>query len=499
MTRRIDTGQPAAEVTSTHAAAGRPTQIRASLVESIPLGLEDLRGTPGVQYTEDVLVRMTNEAQKTLDVTAMYWNLLPDTKGHDESGFSESQLDELGAKAGRDLLNALHHAAARGVTIRILESPGFGPQGQTTESQQLQEAFPDQVTLFEINMGDWYGGAGIMHQKIWIFDQRHVYLGSANMDWKSIMQVKEMGVAVENSPTLANDATRYFEGWCEFATLKPPQTVAVFDPVANIQRTVPVWSDLAPEDQRARSPLATKAFTTNYNLAHPMQLTIDGDRSEVFLSGCPREVGGPGRTYDGDALVHTIQDARRSVCISVMDFAPFSLYSRQGNDKGNGNKDSSVPGADAIPTDTPVWWPELFDALLSSALTRKTHVRLLISNWAHTAECIAPGLQALQQAANAGRASPYMSAGQLEIKQFMVPGWNSTTGTHRQYPGHSRVNHTKYIVTDRRINIGTSNMTWDYFTSTAGSSFNTDHAGLVTTLQAVFDRDWRSPYAYALD
>ena len=65
-----------------------------------------------------------------------------------------------------------------------------------------------------------------------------------------------------------------------------------------------------------------------------------------------------------------------------------------------------------------------------------------------------------------------MTAGQLEIKQFIIPGWDSTSGSRRKYPGHTRVNHTKYIVTDRRINIGTSNMTWDYFASTAGSSFN---------------------------
>ena len=41
-----------------------------------------------------------------------------------------------------------------------------------------------------------------------------------------------------------------------------------------------------------------------------------------------------------------------------------------------------------------------------------------------------------------------MSAGQLEIKLFMVPGWNSTSGSKRKFPGHTRVNHTKYIVTD---------------------------------------------------
>ena len=135
--------------------------------------------------------------------------------------------------------------------------------------------------------------------------------------------------------------------------------------------------------------------------------------------------------------------------------------------------------------DTPVWWPALFDALLSAALTRKVYVRLLVSKWAHTSGLIEPLLIALQKAADAGRVDSFMSSGQLEIKQFIIPGWDSTTGSRRKFPGHTRVNHTKYIVTDRRINIGTSNMTSNYFASTAGSSFNHDHPALVRTLQAV--------------
>ena len=125
-------------------------------------------------------------------------------------------------------------------------------------------------------------------------------------------------------------------------------------------------------------------------------------------------------------------------------------------------------------------------------------MRLLVSKWAHTSGLIEPLLIALQKAADAGRADSLMSSGQLEIKQFIIPGWDSTTGSHRKFPGHTRVNHTKYIVTDRRINIGTSNMTWDYFAATAGSSFNDDHPTLVRTLQAVFDRDWASSYAWRL-
>jgi phospholipase D3/4 len=465
-----------------------PTAARACLVESIPVGLEDLRGTPGVQYTEDVLVRLTRAARSTIDLTAMYWALLPDPAGDDEKGFTDSQLEAMGAGAGRALYQALRDAAARGVAIRIVQSPGFS--GQKQESDTLREEFPDRVSIRSIDMGKWYGGSGIMHQKIWIFDSRHLYLGSANMDWKSISQVKEMGVAVEDCAELAADARKYFDTWWTFSAIEPT-SVEVFDPLARIYRRVPPWSTLVPPSQRAASPLAADEYATSFNRDNPLSLEIGGERGGIFLTGCPDEVRGTGRTWDGEGLVDTINDARRSISVSVMDFGPIGLYSRQS---------AGPPLADEgfIPNNTPVWWPALFDALLSAVLTRKVYVRLLVSKWAHTSRLIEPLLIALQRTADAGRADSFMSSGQLEIKQFIIPGWDSTTGSGRKFPGHTRVNHTKYIVTDRRINIGTSNMTWDYFASTAGSSFNDDHPALVRALQSVFDRDWASSYAWRL-
>ena len=461
--------------------------VRASLVESIPVGLEDLRGTAGVQYTEDVLVDLTRAAQSTIDVTAMYWALLPDPTGDDEKGFTNAQFDTMGAGKGRALFQALRQAAGRGVSIRILQSPGFS--GHKQESDALQQEFPEKVTIHSVDMGKWYGGSGIMHQKIWLFDARHLYLGSANMDWKSITQVKEIGISVEDAPELAADATKYFNTWWAFSALTPA-SVEVFDPVARINRRVPPWSTLADPDHRAESPLDDDQFATGFSRTNPLPLTLNGEHGGVFLTGSPSEVRGRGRTWDGDGLVHTIDDACRSICVSVMDFGPIGLYSRRS---------SAAPiNAGTFPDDTPVWWPSLFDALLSAALTRKVYVRVLVSKWAHTSGLIEPLLVALQKAADAGRADSYMSSGQLEIKQFIVPGWDSTAGDNRKYPGHTRVNHTKYIVTDRRINIGTSNMTWDYFASTAGSSLNSDHPSLVRRLQAVFDRDWASSYAWRL-
>ena len=236
---------------------------RAHLVESIPVGLEDLRGTAGVQYTEDVLVRLTGSAQSTIDLTAMYWALLPDSESIDEKGFTPEQFERMGAGAGRALYDALRNAAMRGVTIRILQSPGFS--GQKQESDTLREEFPDRVSIRSIEMGKWYGGGGIMHQKIWIFDSRHVYVGSANMDWKSISQVKEMGIAVEDCPDLAADAGCYFESWWCFSALTPA-CVETFDPVARIDRTVPRWSNLVPVAQRAPSPLGGEQYSATSGL-----------------------------------------------------------------------------------------------------------------------------------------------------------------------------------------------------------------------------------------
>jgi len=465
------------------------SEARGYLVESLPKGLEDLRGTPGVRYTENVLVELTRQARSTIDLTAMYWNLKPDPQSPDESGFTDEQFAKMGADTGVALFDALREAAARGVRIRILESPGFSPNSKP-ESATLRDEFPQVVEIFEIDMGRWYGGSGIMHQKLWVFDDRHLYLGSANMDWKSITQVKEMGIAVENCPELAADARKYFNGWCAFSKLEA-SSLEIFDPLVRVDRRVPPWSRRVPESRRVLSPLADEQYATAYNHQNPMPLELNGEPGGAFLTGCPDEVIGSGRTSDCAGLVDTIRDARKSVCVSVMDFAPVGLYTRQSAGPAVG-EDGDVPN------NTPVWWPSLFDALLQGVLTRKIYVRMLVSKWAHTSGLIEPYLRALQSAADAGRDDSSMVAGQLEIKQFIVPGWNSTSGSLRKYPGHSRVNHTKYIVTDRRINVGTSNMTWDYFACTAGSSFNADHPRLVQTLQNVFDRDWASSYAWRL-
>jgi phospholipase D3/4 len=459
----------------------------AFLVESIPNGMESLEGTKGVRYTKNVLTDLTNKAKETIDMTAMYWTLKPNAERPDEAGFTEEQFLEMGGNYGRALSDALVNAAKRGIKIRILQSPGFEGNGEKQEIDELV-MYKNHVEVRQINMEDWYDG-GIMHQKIWVFDNRDIYLGSANMDWRSLTQVKEMGIVLEDQPDFAKDVTHYFDGWWHVASMETPKKETVFDHASGFTRTVPAWSPLVSEEKRIPSPLDVEELRTYYNMENPMPLMFNGQQTEAFITGCPIEFCAPGRTYDGDALVKTIMGAQKSICISVMDFVPVSLF-RGKLDRATGK--AVINGQTA----TAAWWPMLFNTLIHAVITNGSHVRLLISKWKYTSSIMEPFLRALKETASAGRANYSTNCGSLEIRLFYVPGWHSTLGPFRLYPGHTRVNHSKYIVTDQRLNIGTSNMTWDYFTNTAGTSFNSNHPGLVKKLQEIFDRDWESEYAY---
>jgi phospholipase D3/4 len=461
---------------------------RAYLVESIPTEMEALGQLQGVDFTKYALKRLVDSSRETIDLCAMYWNLLPDVGSVEEAGFTDAEFDQLGAVHGRHLLQALAKAAQRGVRLRVLQGPGF--KDRAPESAALALQYPDQIQVRQLEMSSWYAG-GIMHQKMWVFDRQHIYVGSANMDWKSLTQVKELGVVFENHPLIAGDAEKQFDTWWRLCELEP-NTVEVFDPVAQVARMVPAWSALAPADLRSPADPAHSQLETAYAMATPLTFEQEGKPGELFITSCPPEMCPPGRVNDLDGILFTLASAEKSICISVMDFVPASLHW--------GRYDAAL-GVRQINGQVarPVWWPTLVDAILAAIVTRGVHVRLLVSHWAYSSPLITPYLRALQAMARACQAELSTGCGQLEIRRFVAPGWDEISGPNRRYPGYSRVNHTKYIITDGRLNIGTSNFTWDYFASSAGCSVNSNHPTLRRQLQELFDRDWESDFAYPLD
>ena len=167
-----------------------------TLVETIPLlDLDEIQLTPGAVNTWEAQVALANGAKKTLDVTFMYENLLAESDAPHASSFSRD-LTALGVDRGRLVFEAVVAAQRRGVAVRVLASP-MGGTANCSLVRALR-ATPAKFAYAEWDPDAWYGG-GIMHQKVWIADGASVYLGSANMDWLSLSQVKELGVVVQRA------------------------------------------------------------------------------------------------------------------------------------------------------------------------------------------------------------------------------------------------------------------------------------------------------------
>lgn len=415
----------------------------------------------------------------------------------DRAVFSNKEMAEFGADRGEDLFIALRDAAARGVTLRILtakESVG-GSDEETAnlpdEVQKLVKACPSRVIVRCWSGPEWYG-SGILHQKIWLFDRRHFYVGSANMDWKSLAQVMEVGVLVENlapASSVIQDLGKLFDAWWMWADPNIKLgTSTYYSETYQLELQVPSWSIYLPSERRRPDPFVAASLSALGNISHQLQVAVkaaneskESSPVNVFIAAAPMEAtAAHTRTFDEESLVYTIKSAKSRVSLSVMDFTPYSMY---------------TPG--------PIWWPALTDAILSGLYSKPNlHIRLLISQWEYTKSQMLTALKLLDQQGKLCKSMHAKCSGKLEIRLFRVPGWNDTvsTGDHKgRWPAHSRVNHAKYIVTDTRVNVGTSNMEWGYFYTTAGASVNTDHEGTRTAFENLFDRNWNSEYAQPLD
>ncbi|KAH9640672.1 hypothetical protein HF086_010550 [Spodoptera exigua] len=181
-----------------------------------------------------------------------------------------------------------------------------------------------------------------------------------------------------------------------------------------------------------------------------------------------------GRTNDDNAIVSIIESAEEFVYISVMDYQPMCVF-----------------------THKLTFWPVIDDAIRKAALENKVKVKLLISWWKHSAPAEDNFLRSLS---DLSQSYPRVD---IQVKRFVVP----STPDQEKIP-YARVNHNKYMVTDRTAYIGTSNWSGDYFTTTAGVAFVFQDLAdglpqnmtkdIRKELQEVFERDWNSPYAVPL-
>uniref|UniRef100_A0A8C8VQZ9 5'-3' exonuclease PLD3 n=1 Tax=Pelusios castaneus TaxID=367368 RepID=A0A8C8VQZ9_9SAUR len=397
---------------------------RAVLVESIPEGMtyeDNSTINPSTFQTWQNLIR---DARSSLDIASFYWTLTND----------DTHTHEATAEQGEQILAELMQLPQRGVSMRIAVSTPKSKQ-RLDDLQALEQSG---AVVRKVNMGRLT--RGVLHTKFWIVDKTHIYLGSANMDWRSLTQVKELGAAVYNCSCLAQDLGKMFEAY---------------------------WF-LGLPDASIPSPWPAN-YSTTFNKETPLEVKLNGTDASVYLSSAPPALCAEGRTEDLHSLLSIIDDASEFVHIAVMSYLPTMEFSHPGR-----------------------YWSAIDNQLRKAAYERRVHIRLLIGCWEHSKAAMFPFLKSL--AALNDNDTHYS----VEVRLFMVP----VDEAQAKIP-YARVNHNKYMVTDKVAYIGTSNWSGDYFLRTAGSALvvsqSEANANVEPTLQeqllAVFKRDWNSKYS----
>ncbi|CAN9502246.1 unnamed protein product [Ophioblennius macclurei] len=402
------------------------SECRLTLVESIPKYVKyKANATIGVPL-EKVWKDLISMATDRVDVVSFYWTLT----GEDINVNSSSDIP------GRDILKDLEELPSRNISVRVVTSiPSI-----RTNSTDLKILKQKGVRVRKVNFGRLTGG--VLHTKFWIIDRRHVFIGSANMDWRALTQVKELGVVVYNCSSLAEDLQKIFMSYWEMG----------------------LSNSSLPEPWPAQ-------YDTDINKQRPLLVTEGNFSSSLYLSASPPSFCPKSRTLDLEAILSSISEAQHFIDVAVMEYFPSTIFSQPRR-----------------------YWPFIDDALRTAAFEAKVKIRMLISCGRDSDPAMLPFLQSL-----ASINSPQHQV-HLEIKLLIIP-----VGNQSDIP-HSRVNHNKYMVTDKVAYIGTSNWAADYFKTTAGVGLViSQHAPpsvwkttLQSQLKAVFTRDWDSEFAVHL-
>eukprot|EP00762_Andalucia_godoyi_P004573 ANDGO_05176.mRNA.1 Phospholipase D Z len=343
---------------------------------------------------------------------------------------------------GCQLFQAITNAHARGVKVMVAQSL---PDASMQDPDSLQWSETGAATVVNVSFPLIYGG-GVLHTKFLVADSKDLYLGSCNFDWTSLAQVKELGILVRNCPCVASDLLQIWK----------------------------TYEYLGLHDMRTPSRGWSPSFGTPYNNLSLMTVPFqDGSSAKLFLSAAPPVMETPGRMFDLDALVGVIDDAQLFVNISVMDFYPNSLYGKNV-----------------------VFWPTVIVALQRAMVERSVKVNVMVAKWNHSSEAMYAPLKALQDFSNLcmNQRNYTLCSGSAKSWVFQVP----ELPNYESFP-YTRVNHAKFMVTDRKGFITTSNWSYDYYFNTAGVSMVVDHEGIRGQLQYVFTRDQQSQYVISLD
>ena len=279
-------------VVAASSALAAPAATRTvTLVETRPL--ETALGDPTLPSAQAEWVAMIDGAKQTLDLEEFY-------------------LSEQPGEALSPVLDAIGRAASRGVRVRLLLDAGMH------RTYPMPADSLGKLPNVTVRMIDYRRIAGgVQHAKYFVVDGQESYLGSQNLDWRSLSHIHELGARIRDR-AVGTALTGVFEtDW----------TVAA--------------------DSNATTP------TVLHGVSFPLAFSQDGADGQLWISASPPKLTPSAIPRDLDVVVERLRTARREVCIQTLTY---------GN-SGFGVTDSTLHKE------------------LIRAASRGVHVRLLVSDW----------------------------------------------------------------------------------------------------------------------
>jgi phosphatidylserine/phosphatidylglycerophosphate/cardiolipin synthase-like enzyme len=342
-------------------AAPAPT---VEIVESIPVGTT--LDNPEIRNTQPVWLEMIGRARRTLDIEQFYISNEP-------------------GKLLENVLAAIAAAADRGVRVRIIVDAGM--YKTYPESADLLGKHRN-IEVRRINFAAIAGGP--QHAKYFIVDDREIFVGSQNFDWRALEHIHELGLRIANQAL-----------------------AAAYGDVFNLD-----WQ-LCP-----LSAEAVKTFAiARKNYAFPIRIAeTGGDAVTLFPTFSPLNyIPDPG-LWDERAMVELIDGAKRAL---TLQFLSYSAADRQGGSY------TAIDGA------------------IRRAAQRGVKVRMIVSDWQKGTPAMTAlkGLAAVPNIEVAFTAIPEWSGGyipfaRVEHCKFIVADaakfWLGTSNCEKSYYHSSR-------------------------------------------------------------
>jgi phosphatidylserine/phosphatidylglycerophosphate/cardiolipin synthase-like enzyme len=269
------------------------------LTESIPL--ETSLEKSGLQRTYDVWLKMINEAKETIDIETFY--------------FANQKGQPL-----EDIINSVKSAAGRGVKIRIIVDSGF----YSNSDKSIDELTgTGNIEIKKIPLSNLAGG--VMHAKYFIVDNNTVFLGSQNMDWRALIHIHEIGIAI-NSSELARTFHELFET---------------------------DWK-LCDNNMYGLANMAVNYFV---NAENPVVLNSGQyGKVTVYPAFSPPKLNMAGLSQEEDEILKVINQSKIKLCIQMYSYSPKAKNEKNYYDK--------------------------IDNALREAAGRGVEIKIIFSDWA---------------------------------------------------------------------------------------------------------------------